>query len=99
MEIIAGDDAARTPSREYGLPAKRRRPEPLAVARSAVLDGEWTVWGLSRELEVNRNWLYDRICDGTLPYRRHPRTGHYLIADEPTLINMLRQQAATRCLC
>jgi DNA invertase Pin-like site-specific DNA recombinase len=66
------------------------------LRHQAKLDDEWTVWGLSRELQVDRNWLYVRMRAGTLPYRRHPRTGHYLIADDPTLINELRQQASTR---
>lgn len=81
------------------LKLRRAAQQPSVTEQlrhQAKLDDDWTVWGLSRELDVNRSWLYDRIRAGTLPYRRHPRTGHYLIADEPTLINNLRQQASAR---
>ena len=60
------------------------------------LDGCWTVWGLSRELGIDRNWLYRRIGRGTLPVRRHPATGHYLIADDPVLLDQLRSQLPRR---
>jgi hypothetical protein len=60
------------------------------------LDGRWTVWGLSRELNVHRNWLYDRIRTGILPVTRHPATGHYLIADDPGLLEELRRQVPAR---
>jgi DNA invertase Pin-like site-specific DNA recombinase len=60
------------------------------------LDGQWTVWGLSRALGVDRDWLYRRIQRGTLPVVRHPATGHYLIPDEPLLLERLRDQVPTR---
>lgn len=63
---------------------------------SDKLDGCWTVWGLSRELGIDRNWLYRRIGRGTLPVRRHPATGHYLIADDPSLLDQLRSQLPRR---
>lgn len=58
--------------------------------RQARIDGQWTAWGLARHLGVTRNWLYDRIRNGTLPASRHPATGHYLIADDPALLAWLR---------
>jgi DNA invertase Pin-like site-specific DNA recombinase len=60
--------------------------------RQDHIDGQWTVWGLARHLGVTRNWLYDRIRQGTLPATRHPATGHHLIADEPALLDQLRAQ-------
>jgi hypothetical protein len=54
--------------------------------------GQWTVWGLSRALQVDRNWLYARIHAGLIPATRHPIIGHYLIADAPTLLEHLRAQ-------
>lgn len=56
------------------------------------IEGQWTVWGLSRLLHVTRNWLYDRIASGEIPATRHPLTGHYLIPDEQGLVDRLRTQ-------
>jgi len=66
------------------------------LRRQPRLEDEWTVWGLSRELKVNRSWLYDRIRAGTLPFRTHPRTHHYLIANDSVLLDEFRQQASAR---
>jgi DNA invertase Pin-like site-specific DNA recombinase len=60
----------------------------------AQIDGQWTVYGLARELAVERDWLYRRIYRGTLPAERHPTTGHYLIADDPDLLAHLRAERA-----
>jgi hypothetical protein len=45
------------------------------------VDGQWTVWGLSRALGIDRDWLYARIRTGTVPARRHPVIGHNLLFD------------------
>jgi DNA invertase Pin-like site-specific DNA recombinase len=58
----------------------------------AKLDGKWTVWGLARALGVDRNWFYRRIARGTLPAERHPASGHYLIPDDPALLDRFRAQ-------
>jgi DNA invertase Pin-like site-specific DNA recombinase len=63
----------------------------------AKLEGQWTVFGLSQELGVHRNWLYTRIRKGTLPATRHPVIGHYLIPDEPELLATLRAQRERCC--
>jgi DNA invertase Pin-like site-specific DNA recombinase len=57
-----------------------------------MLDGKWTIWGLARALGAHRNWLYKRIAWGTLKSERHPTTGHYLIPDQPGLLEQLRAQ-------
>jgi len=54
--------------------------------------GKWTVLGLSRELGVSRNWFYKKIENGTIPAERNPLTGHYLIEDDPKLLEQLRTQ-------
>lgn len=56
------------------------------------LNGKWTVWGLARALDVDRDWLYRRINQGTLQSERHPVTGYHLIPDEPDLLDRLRAQ-------
>jgi DNA invertase Pin-like site-specific DNA recombinase len=56
------------------------------------LDGNWTVWGLARALDVDRDWLYRSINRGALQSERHPVTGHHLIPDEPALLDRLRAQ-------
>jgi len=48
------------------------------------------VWGLARALHVDRDWLYARIKDGTLPATRHPVIGHSLIPDDPGLLAQLQ---------
>lgn len=58
--------------------------------QQARIDGQWTVWGLARALHVDRDWLYARIKDGTLPATRHPAIGHYLIPDDPAVLAQLK---------
>lgn len=60
------------------------------------IDGKWTVAGLSRALGIDRNWLYRRMQWGILPATRHPTTGHYLIEDDPVLLDQLRAQLPKR---
>lgn len=57
-----------------------------------MIEGQWTVLGLSRRLGVDRNWLYRRMEQGALPVQRHPATQHYLIPDDPSLIAQLQTQ-------
>ena len=63
----------------------------------AKLDGQWTVFGLARELGVHRNWLYTRIRNGTLPATHHPVGGHSLIPDDPALLATLHAQRDRCC--
>jgi len=60
--------------------------------RQERIDGQWTVWGLARALHVDRDWLYARIKDGTLPATRHPVIGHYLIPDDSAIFDRLTAQ-------
>jgi hypothetical protein len=59
------------------------------------IDGYWTIHGLSKELGIDRDWLYRRIYKGVLqppdlicvkPY------GNYLIRNDPQLIQSLRSE-------
>jgi hypothetical protein len=54
--------------------------------------GEWTIHGLAQELGVRRTWLYTRIRNGTLPARRHPASGHYLIPNDPHVLALLQTE-------
>jgi len=54
------------------------------------------VRGLARELNVTGDWLRKRIAEGLLPAVRHPLTGRYLIADDPTALDFLGKLAAAR---
>jgi DNA invertase Pin-like site-specific DNA recombinase len=54
--------------------------------------GEWTIHGLAQELGVRRTWLYTRIRNGTLPARRHPGSGHYLIPNDPHVLAILQTE-------
>jgi hypothetical protein len=74
---------------------RRQVREPSATTRfrsQEQVGGQWTVWGLSRRLGVNRDWLYARIRAGAVPARRHPVIGYYLIPDDPTLLAHLAAQ-------
>lgn len=93
-------------ARRVGVPTSvvgtiRRSHDQVSLTerfRTAThLDGQWTVWGLVRELGVHRNWLYARIRSGALPATRHPATGHYLIPDDPELLAQLRAQRERCC--
>ncbi len=93
-------------ARRAGVPASvvgtiRRTHDQVSLTeqfRTAThLDGQWTIWGLARELGVHRNWLYARIRRGALPATRHPATGHYLIPDDPELLAQLRAQRERCC--
>ena len=70
--------------RQHGFPSLTTQ-----FRHHARIDGQWTVWGLARALHVDRDWLYARIKDGTLPATRHPVIGHYLIPDDPDLLPRL----------
>jgi hypothetical protein len=54
--------------------------------------GEGTIHGLAQELGVRRTWLSTRIRNGTLPARRHPGSGHYLIPNDPHVLAILQME-------
>jgi hypothetical protein len=56
------------------------------------LEGKWTVLGLAKELGVNEGRIYRLIHNGTLATERHPKTGRYLVADDPELLAELRRR-------
>ena len=71
-------------------PGARRGWRAAAVPVQDRIGGRWTVRGLTRALQVRRTWLYTRIAAGAVPATRHPVTGHYLIPDDPALLERLR---------
>jgi hypothetical protein len=78
---------------------RRQQHQPSLTTRfrrQEKVDGQGTVWGLSRALAVDRHWLYARIKTGALPAARHPLIGHYLIPDDPAVLARLRAQRPTR---
>src|SRR5204863_1055489 len=75
-----------------------RSPSPNSSRRRPKSRVQWTIFGLAQELGVHRNWLYTRIHKGTLPATRHSVTGHYLIADEPEILAMLRAERGSMLL-
>ena len=56
------------------------------------LEGKWMVLGLARELGVNESWIYRLIHSGTFATERHPKTGRFLVADDPELLAELRRR-------
>jgi DNA invertase Pin-like site-specific DNA recombinase len=56
------------------------------------LEGKWTVLGLAKELGVNEGRIYRLIYNGTLATDRHPKTGRFLVADDPELLAELRRR-------
>lgn len=62
-----------------------------------MLDGYWTIPGLTRELGVGHGWLYQQIYQGRLTepdIQRLPGYRVYLIRNDPDLVARLRQEAA-----
>ncbi len=62
-----------------------------------MLDGYWTVPGLTRELGVGSKWLYQQIYQGKLTepdIERLPGYRVYLIRNDPALMERLRGEAA-----
>ena len=96
-----GFHSARQPTVSTELVGKIRRARGGVAVRHQFrtqerIDGQWTTHGLAQALRVRRTWLYARIVDGTIPAVRHPVTGHYLIPDDPLLIDTLRRRAPAR---
>jgi hypothetical protein len=63
----------------------------------SMVDGYWTIPGLTRELGVGRKWLYQQIYQGKLAEPDIERlTGYrvYLIRNDPVLVERLRAEAA-----
>jgi hypothetical protein len=71
--------------RAHGTPGARQQ-----FRSQDRVAGQWTVRGLTRALQVQRTWLYARIAAGVIPATRHAVTGHYLIPDDPALLERLR---------
>ena len=97
-----GFRGARSPRISRALVGEVRRARgQISLAEQfrtqAKLEGQWTVFGLSQELAVHRNWLYTRIRNGSLPATRHPVLGHYLIPDTPESMTTLRAQRERCC--
>ena len=96
-----GFRSARSPHVSTTLVTRLRRQQGHASLTTQFrgqeqIAGQWTVWGLSRALQVDRNWLYVRIHGGSIPATRHPVIGHYLIPDDPALLEHLRAQRPPR---
>jgi len=61
-----------------------------------MIDGFWTLPGLTRELGVGQNWLYQRIYRGELTapdVERLPNYRVYLIRNDPDLLARLKAEA------
>src|SRR5579871_107398 len=64
--------------------------------RVSMVDGYWTIPGLTRELGVGQNWLYQQIYQGKLTepdIERLPGYHVYLLRNAPALIERLRREA------
>jgi hypothetical protein len=63
----------------------------------SMLDGFWTIPGLTRELGVGHGWLYQQIYQGKLTepdIQRLPGYRVYLIRNDPVLVARRRAEAA-----
>ena len=71
---------------------------PLHQHRKASMVNDcWTIPGLTQELGVGRNWLYQQIRQGKLqaPDLQHlPGYRVYVIRNDPVLVERLRREAA-----
>jgi hypothetical protein len=96
-----GFHSARQPTVSLETVGKIRRAQGGVAVRQQFraqerIDGLWTTHGLAQALRIRRTWLYARVVDGTVPAVRHPLTGHYLIPDDPRVIDNLRRRAPAR---
>ncbi len=65
--------------------------------KAAMVNGYWTIPGLTCELGVGDNWLYSRIRQGRFSEQdlQHlPNYRVYLIRNDPVLVERLRAEAA-----
>lgn len=53
-----------------------------------IIAGYLTVSQLARTLNVPRNWIHDRIYNGTISINKDPNTGLLLFPDNPTTFEM-----------
>jgi hypothetical protein len=95
-----GFQSARQRPMSAELVGKIRRSRGIVGVRQQFRSQEhiaedWTIRGLATVLQVGHQWLYDRIAKGTLPARRHPQAGHYLIPNDPQVLASLRAERAT----
>jgi DNA invertase Pin-like site-specific DNA recombinase len=63
----------------------------------SMIDGFWTIPGLTQELGVGHGWLYQQIAQGKLKepdIERLPGYRVYLIRNDPGLLERLRAEAA-----
>ena len=63
----------------------------------AMINGYWTIPGLTHELGVGDNWLYSRIRRGWFSeddLHHLPNYRVYLIRNDPVLVERLRAEAA-----
>jgi len=61
-----------------------------------MVNGYWTIPGLTRELGVGDNWLYSRIRQGRFSetdIQQLPNYRVYLIRNDPVLLERLRAEA------
>ncbi len=81
----------------HKLRGRHGQVSPLHQHRNvSMIDGYWTIPGLTRELGVGNRWLYQRIYQGTLKepdVERLPAYRVYLIRNDPVLLERLRAEA------
>jgi DNA invertase Pin-like site-specific DNA recombinase len=82
----------------HKLRGRHGQVSPLHRHRNvSMIDGYWTIPGLTRELGVGDRWLYQRIYQGKLKepdVERLPSYRVYLIRNDPVLLERLRAEAA-----
>ncbi len=87
-----------TPGTIRKLRGRHGQVSPLHQHRNAsMVNGFWTIPGLTRELGVGSSWLYQRIAQGLLKepdVQRLPGYRVYLIRNDPVLLAQLREAAA-----
>jgi hypothetical protein len=82
----------------HKLRMRHGQVSPLHRHRNvSMVDGYWTIPGLTRELGVGDRWLYQRIYQGQLKepdIQRLPGYRTYLIRNDSELLAQLREAAA-----
>jgi len=81
----------RTIRKQEGIPSRFE-----SYRRAQYVEGCWTASGLAHLLGVGVRWVQWEIAVGRIPAHQDPYTKHYLIPDDPHLLEQLRARLERR---
>ena len=79
------------PSTVRGIRLSHRIFRVARQSHPRRVPGFLTIPQLAEKLGVSRNWIYDRIHNGTIKVKKDARAGCYLFPDKPETLDRFRQ--------